>query len=357
MSPGLTYRDAGVDIEAGEAFAAHIVRHMRSTYGPAVIENEDGFGGLYALPGQVRAVFERRCRNPVLVAGTDGVGTKLLVAQMMDRHETVGVDLVAMCVNDVLVQGALPLFFLDYLATGKLQERTLEALVGGIAAGCRQADCALLGGETAEMPGFYDPGQYDMAGFAVGMVERARLIEGRLRARLGDVVLGLASSGLHANGYSLVRKLFFETRKMKPEEHVEELGRPLGEALLEPTRIYVRALRAALTRYRVKNVVHALAHITGGGLVGNVPRVVGPRCVVRIEKGSWLRPPIFELIQRLGAVEEAEMFRVFNMGIGMVAIVAPYYADAVARRVAAQGVEVCPIGEVVRGEGPAVELV
>ena len=355
MGKGLTYRAAGVDIEAGKEFVAEIQRHLRSTYGPAVIENEDGFGGLYAMPGQV-GLFARRCKNPVLVAGTDGVGTKLRVAQMAGVHDTVGIDLVAMCVNDVLVQGALPLFFLDYLAAGQLDPSQLVALVKGIAEGCRQADCALLGGETAEMPGFYGPGKYDMAGFAVGVVERARMIDGRRRVRPGDVVLGMASTGLHSNGFSLVRKLFFEQEGMGLDQMVPELGCTLGEELLKPTRIYVRAVRAVLNHYRVKGVVHSLAHVTGGGLGDNVRRVVGRRCVARIEKSAWPRPPVFELIQRLGGVDEAEMFRVFNMGVGMVAIVSPYYADAIRRSLELHGDHVAVIGEVVRGDGPAVEL-
>jgi len=356
MSPRLTYRAAGVDIDAGNEFVADIAHHLRSTYGPQVIENENGFAGLYSIPGQV-GLFARRCKNPVLVASTDGVGTKLRVAQMAGKHDTVGIDLVAMCVNDILVQGAQPLFFLDYVATGKLERGLLVEIVKGIAEGCRQADCALLGGETAEMPGFYGPGQYDLAGFTVGMVERARLINGPQRTRPGDAVLGIASSGLHSNGFSLVRKLFFETLGMTLEQTVAELGTTLGEELLRPTRIYARPLRAVLERYRVKSVVHALAHITGGGLAGNVPRVLGRRCVARIEKGAWPRPPIFGLIQRLGEVDEAEMFRVFNMGIGMVAVVAPFYADAVCRRLERHGERVAVIGEIVQGDGPAVELV
>ena len=355
MSPGLTYRDAGVNIDKGNEFAAEIARHLRSTFGPQVIDNEGGFAGLYSLPGSV-SLFATRCRNPVLVAGTDGVGTKLKVAQMADRHDTVGIDLVAMCVNDVLVQGALPLFFLDYLATGKLERRVSVALVKGVAEGCRRADCALLGGETAEMPGFYRPGEYDLAGFAVGMVERARLINGRKWTRPGDVVLGLASSGIHSNGYSLVRRLFLEQEKMRLDQHVPELDGTLGDELLKPTRIYVRAVRAVLAHYRVKGVVHALANITGGGVLENVPRVLGRRCVARIDKRAWPRPPVFELIQRLGRVDEAEMFRVFNMGLGMVAVVSPYYADAVAHRLERHGERVSVIGEIARGDGPAIEL-
>lgn len=356
MSPGLTYREAGVDIDAGNEFTAEIARHLKSTFGPQVIDNEGGFAGLYSIPGSV-SLFAMRCRNPVLVAGADGVGTKLRVAQMADRHDTVGIDLVAMCVNDIVVQGALPLFFLDYLATGKLEPRVSVDIVKGVAEGCRQADCALLGGETAEMPGFYGPGEYDLAGFAVGMVERARLIDGRKRTQPGDVVLGIASAGIHSNGYSLVRRLFFDQEKMRLDQSVPELGCALGDELLKPTRIYVGSLRSVLGHYRVKGVVHAVAHITGGGLLENVPRVLGKRCVARIEKGSWPRPPIFELIQRLGAVAEAEMFRVFNMGVGMVLVVSPYYADAIRRRIEDHGDRVTVIGEVIRGDGPAIELV
>jgi len=356
VSPPVTYRDAGVDIEAGREFAQAIQAQLRSTYGPAVLENEYGFAGLYSIPGQV-GLFARRCRNPVLVACADGVGTKLKVAQMAGKHDTVGIDLVAMSVNDLLVTGAMPLFFLDYIATGRLKKGTLVELVKGIAAGCRQADCALLGGETAEMPGFYRPGEYDMAGFAVGMVERARLVNGRKLCTPGDVVLGVASSGLHSNGYSLVRKILFEQKKMTVDDHVGELGCTLGEELLRPTRIYVRGVRAVLERYRVKKVVHAIAHITGGGLPENLPRVLGPRCVARIRKGSWPVPPVFALIQKLGGVEESEMFRVFNMGIGLVLVVSPYYVGAITRRLEAQGERVWPVGEVTRGDGPAVDLV
>ena len=356
MSRGLTYRDAGVDIEAGKEFVAQIRRHVRSTFGPAVIDNEDGFGGLYAMPGNV-GLFARRCKNPVLVASTDGVGTKLKVARRAGVHHTVGIDLVAMCVNDVLVQGALPLFFLDYLVTGKLQPAQMSDIVQGIAEGCRQADCALLGGETAEHPGDFAEGAYDLAGFAVGVVERAKMIDGRRKVRPGDVVLGIASTGLHSNGFSLVRKLFFEQERKAVSDVIPELGCTLGEELLRPTRIYVKAVRAVLNRYRVKGVIHALAHVTGGGLAENVPRVVRKNCVVCIEKTSWPRPPIFELIQRLGHVDEDEMFRVFNMGIGMVAIVSPYYADSVRRILQSRGETVSAIGGVIEGDGPAVELV
>jgi phosphoribosylformylglycinamidine cyclo-ligase len=268
----------------------------------------------------------------------------------------VGIDLVAMCVNDILVQGALPLFFLDYIATGRLDPQVSVDLVKGIADGCRQADCALLGGETAEMPGFYPEGEYDLAGFAVGMVERARMIDGRAATRPGDVLLGLASTGIHSNGYSLVRRLFFDQEGMRLDQLVPELGCTLGDELLKPTRIYVRSVRSVLQHYRVKSVVHAVAHVTGGGLLENVPRVLGRQCVAKIDKGSWPRPPIFGVIQRLGNVDEAEMFRVFNMGIGLVLAVSPYYADAIRHRIEAHGDRVTVIGEIARGDGPAIEL-
>jgi len=264
---------------------------------------------------------------------------------------------VAMCVNDVLVQGALPLFFLDYLATGKLEPQQSVDIVAGIAEGCRQADCALLGGETAEMPGFYAPGEYDLAGFTVGMVERARLIDGRRKTQPGDVVLGIASTGVHSNGFSLVRKLFFDQEKMTVDTRLPDLGCTLGEALLAPTRIYVRAIRAVLARYRVKGVVHALAHITGGGLPDNLPRALSPKCVARLDKKAWPRPPIFEVIQKTGRIDEDEMFRVFNMGVGMVAVVSPYFVDSIVRNIEEHGDHVSVIGEVIAGDGPAVEFV
>jgi phosphoribosylformylglycinamidine cyclo-ligase len=286
----------------------------------------------------------------VLVACTDGVGTKLKVAFRMKRYDTVGIDLVAMSVNDLIVQGAEPLFFLDYIVTGKLDLAVMRDVVKGVADGCVEAECALLGGETAEHPGDFDEGEFDLAGFCVGVVERGRIasIDG---AEVGDVVVGLASTGLHANGYSLVRKVFFEDAGMSVDDHVDALGTTLGKELLRPTRIYVRPVLAALNYYKVKDVIHGIAHITGGGLVENIPRVLGEKQAVRIRKGSWPVPPIFPLVQQLGKVDEDEMYGVFNMGIGMVLIVSPYYANAVRKRIRRWGIESTIIGEVVRGKG------
>ncbi|KPJ52694.1 MAG: hypothetical protein AMS16_06035, partial [Planctomycetes bacterium DG_58] len=343
---------AGVSIEVGDAFVRQIQRHLRRTYGPRVVEMPKGFAGLFRLDHD-RKLFAKNYKEPVLVACADGVGTKLKVAFKMGKHDTVGIDLVAMSVNDLIVQGAEPLFFLDYMVTGKLNPEIMVEVVKGIADGCAQAECALLGGETAEHPGDYPEGEYDLAGFCVGVVERRRVAstEG---TEIGDVVIGLASSGLHSNGYSLVRKVFFEKAGMSVDDHVNELGGTLGRELLRPTRIYVRPVLAALNYYRIKQVIHGIAHITGGGMVGNIPRVLGGGQGVRIRKGSWPIPPIFGLVQKLGKVDEEEMFEVFNMGIGMVLIVSEYYAGAVMRRIRKFGVQPHVIGEVVRGKGDVV---
>jgi len=348
MTPtALTYRDAGVDIDAGNAVARSVMRHLRSTFGPQVLSNEGGYGGLYRLRGSP-GLFERKISDPVLVSSTDGVGTKLKIAFALDRHDTVGIDLVAMSVNDILVQGAEPLFFLDYIATGKVRAEVLESVVAGVAQGCRIAGCALLGGETAELPGFYARGEYDLAGFAVGVVERKRLIHGG-RAAPGDVVLGLASDGLHANGYSLARKALLDQGGLSLQDEVDELGCRLGEELLRPTRIYVQPVLAALRAYRVKRAVKAVAHITGGGLVENLPRVLPAGCDVELRRGSWDVPPVFDLIARRGRVARKEMERVFNMGIGLVLIAAPYYANAIRARLVRRGERCAVIGRVVRG--------
>jgi len=344
----LTYKDAGVDIDQFDASLDDIRQAMLRTFGPRVLPNDNGFAGLFKLNPD--RILGRPFRDPVIVGCTDGVGTKLKIAFMMDKHDTVGIDLVAMSVNDLICVGAYPLFFLDYIATGKLESRKLVDLVRGVSEGCVQADCALLGGETAEMPGFYAEGEYDMAGFAVGATERRRYIDGRRRVGPGDVVIGLASSGLHSNGYSLVRKVLFDVAKMNVDRHVDELGRTLGEELLEPTRIYVTALCRVFRAYRRKRVPHGVANITGGGLPGNVVRALPDHCRVRIRKKAWPVPPIFDLIQRLGEVEEREMFRVFNMGIGMVVIAPPFYASSVARQLKRAGETPYVIGEVVEGE-------
>jgi len=345
-----TYKDAGVDIEAGARFAGGIYGLLQGTFTDRVLANPGGFGALFSLDYD-RALFRRNYTHPVLVAGTDGVGTKLKVAFMTGRHDTVGIDLVAMSANDILVQGAEPLFFLDYLATGRLEPDVLHRVVRGIAAGCHEAGCALLGGETAEMPGFYAEGEYDMAGFCVGVVDQRRLIDGR-DIRPGDIVLGLPSSGLHSNGYSLARRVFFDRAGMDCATRLDQFGirRTLGEELLEPTRIYVKPVRAVLTRYSVKRVVRGIVHVTGGGLVENIPRVLPGGCAVELDSSAWPRPPIFDAVQRLGKVPDAEMYRTFNMGIGLVLIVSSYYAHSIAERLRREGEKPLGIGRVVAGE-------
>jgi len=315
MSKGLTYRDAGVDIEAGERLVDRIRPLARSTRIEGVLGGVGGFAGLFELPTGLDA--------PVLVSGTDGVGTKLRVAFMANQHDTVGIDLVAMCVNDVLTIGARPLLFLDYFATGALDVETAAAIVKGIADGCKQAGCALLGGETAEMPGSYPPGEYDLAGFSVGVVEKAKILDGS-RVALGDVLIALPSSGLHSNGYSLARAVLFDKAGLDVSSQLEGFDRPLGELLLEPTRIYATEAAAALEA----GEIHAMCHVTGGGLPGNLPRVLPDGAGVQIE-GEIPRPPIFDAIARLGDVAESEMRRAFNLGVGFVFVVPEADADAV----------------------------
>ena len=342
-----TYKDAGVDQESADAFAGNIQRHMRRTFGPQVLDNPGGYGGLFALEGTAW-LMGKRFRKPVLVGCTDGVGTKLKIAFLTGKHDTVGIDLVAMCVNDLVCEGAKPLFFLDYMATGKLDTAVLEAVLKGVADGCEQSDCALIGGETAQMPDFYRAGEYDLAGFAVGMVERDRLME-KANVEPGHAIIGVASSGLHSNGYSLVRKLVFDHAKLKVTDTVADLGGTVGEALLEPTRIYVRAVQRLRHVYEVKRIPSGIAHITGGGLPGNVARILPENCVARIKRGSWEMPPIFPFLQKLGDLDDEEMFRTFNMGLGMVLFAPPYYADAVLRRVRKQGHTAWFVGEVREG--------
>ncbi|MDN5344391.1 MAG: phosphoribosylformylglycinamidine cyclo-ligase [Clostridia bacterium] len=335
---GITYAAAGVDIAAGNRAVDLMREHVRRTHRPGVLGDLGGFGGLFALePG--------RYRQPVLVAGTDGVGTKLKIAFLMDRHDTIGIDAVAMCVNDILVQGAEPLFFLDYLAVGKMVPEKVAQIVAGVAAGCRQAGCALIGGETAEMPGFYPPDEYDLAGFAVGVVEREELLDGS-RLRPGQVVLGLASSGLHSNGFSLVRRVLLAEAGYSLERELPETGRALGEELLEPTRIYVASLLPLLQQGLIKG----LAHITGGGLIENPPRILPGGLSLRIERPSWPVPPIFQLIQEAGGITEVEMYRTFNMGLGMLAVVEAGDADKVKELLARSGEQVFILGEVIPGQ-------
>ncbi|MGE5508712.1 MAG: phosphoribosylformylglycinamidine cyclo-ligase [Chitinophagales bacterium] len=338
----LTYRDSGVNLHAGYEAVRRIAAHARTTRRPEVVGGIGSFGGLFALPAGFR--------EPVLVSGTDGVGTKLLIAQRAGRHDTVGIDCVAMCVNDIAVLGAEPLFFLDYVAVGKLDPDLVATLVGGVAEGCRQAGCALIGGETAEMPGLYGPSEYDLAGFAVGVAERGRL-ESAATARPGDLLLGVASSGLHSNGFSLVRKLVFEVGGWELDRTVPEVGRTLGEELLEPTRIYVKALLALFAAVPV----HGAAHITGGGFFENIPRALPEGVRAVIERGTWPVPPVFPFLQRLGRIEEREMFSTFNLGVGLVVAVPAERGDEALEVVAGAGERAWVIGRV--EEGPAgVEL-
>jgi phosphoribosylformylglycinamidine cyclo-ligase len=299
-------------------------------------------------------LFKRNYKNPVLVACTDGVGSKVKLAGTIKKYDTVGIDLVAMNVNDMLVQGAEPLFFLDYLAVNKLEPKVITEMIKGIAAGCRLADCALIGGETAEMPDTYRKGDFDMAGFAVGIIERKKIVTGST-IRKGDVILGLASSGPHSNGYSLVRNICFRKAALKMTDTLDELdGAILGDVLLEPTRIYVRPIVKLLSKYKVKRIVHGMAHITGGGLLGNIPRVLPKECNAVIKKSSWPVPKIFTFLQKTGPVEEEEMFRVFNMGIGFVLIVAEDFADSIAKKLTKYGEQVYKIGRITTGTGKVI---
>lgn len=337
--PGLTYKGAGVDISAGSRAVELIKPKVKTTWRPEVMADIGSFGGLFALDS-------RRYKEPVLVSGTDGVGTKLRIAHLLDRHDTIGIDCVAMCVNDVLVHGAEPLFFLDYLAVGRLEPEKVAEIVGGVAEGCRQSGCALIGGETAEMPGFYGDGEYDIAGFVVGVVDKEKMITGQA-VRDGDQLIGLASSGLHSNGYSLARKALLEVGGLSLSEPHPALGRTLGEEMLVPTRIYAREVKELTSRFEV----HGLVHITGGGLVENIPRMVPPGLKVRIKRGSWEIPPIFLLIQECGWVDDSEMFRTFNLGVGMVAIMPPKDAEAAMDYLNETGIKTFRIGLIQPGDG------
>ena len=337
-----TYKDAGVDLEVYRQSMARLPRLLAKTFSPRVIPLEGGFAGLFQLDFTNR-LFARKYEDPVLVACSDGVGTKLKVAAAAGLHSTVGIDLVAMSVNDALCCGAEPLFFLDYVAMPKDDPALLEQIVAGVATGCIDADCALLGGETAILPDVYSPGDYDLAGFCVGVVSRKQVMDGSAIAP-GDTVLGLASTGLHSNGFSLARKIVFDVAGLNVADRVEELGTTVGEALLVPTRIYVRPVRQVLAHYRVKYVVHGIAHITGGGLCENLARIVPPGVRIVIDRGSWPVPPVFSWLQRLGEVEQAEMDQVFNMGIGLVLVIRPFFADSISHQLARFGIESWPIG-------------
>jgi len=353
MTKPITYEQSGVSIDANDQMVQQIYSYVASTFGPRVMELKGGFAGLFRLDYDER-LFKRNYKNPVLVACTDGVGSKVQLAGQMKKFDTVGIDLVAMNTNDMLVQGAEPLFFLDYLAVHELEPNIIAEMVKGIAKGCRIADCALIGGETAEMPDTYRTGDFDMAGFAVGVVERGRIITGK-NIRKGDFILGLASSGLHSNGYSLVRHICFKQLGLKVTDRVDEFdGSALGDVLLEPTRIYVRPVIKLLSQYKVKKVVHGMAHITGGGLVGNIPRVLPKDCDAVIKTSSWPKHKIFTFLQTKGPVEEAEMFRVFNMGIGFVLIVAEDFADSITKKLTRFGEQVYKIGRITSGTGKVV---
>jgi phosphoribosylformylglycinamidine cyclo-ligase len=338
------YKQAGVDIEAGYEAVERIKRHVKRTERPGVIGALGGFGGMFDLSSL-------GMKEPVLVSGTDGVGTKLMLAFMMDRHDTIGIDAVAMCVNDIVVQGAEPLYFLDYIACGKAEPEKIEAIVKGIADGCEQAGCALVGGETAEMPGMYSAEEYDLAGFAVGACEKSDIITGT-RIKAGDVLIGLASSGIHSNGYSLVRKVFFEQAGWELDRYVEEFGCTLGEELLKPTRIYVQSVLAALKQFELKG----LAHITGGGFIENIPRMLPEGLGAEIEEGSWEIPQVFKTLELLGGIERQDMYNIFNMGIGMVAAVDPAVAQNVLRLFNENGEKAAAIGTVTGTEGIRMKM-
>ncbi len=347
-----TYKDAGVDLEVYDEAMTRLPRLMHRTFSPRVLKLDGGFAGLFQLDFCSR-LFERKYEDPVLVSCTDGVGTKLKVATLVDRHDTVGIDLVAMSVNDALCCGAEPLFFLDYIAMSHDDPERLEALVKGVSDGCIEADCALLGGETAIMPDIYARGEYDLAGFCVGVVERKHLIDGRSISP-GDVILGVASSGLHSNGYSLVRKVVFDLAGLGVDDFVPELNQKVGEALLTPTQIYARPVRRILQHYKVKNVVHGIAHITGGGLAGNLERIIPAGCQALLERGSWPVPPIYGWLQKLGGIDDDEMDRVFNMGIGLVLVVSNYYEATITGMLADAGLAHWKLGQIVAGEKSVV---
>ncbi len=333
-----TYADAGVDIDKATAFVERIKPLIKTTSRKEVLSGIGGFGGLFRFD-------TAKMKNPILVSSTDGVGTKLKIAQMMDKHDTIGIDLVAMSVNDVIVQGAEPLFFLDYLATGKIELEKSVSIVDGIVNGCRQAGCTLLGGETAEMPGFYPPGEYDLAGFCVGVVEQSKLIDGSTIS-ISDRVIGLASSGLHSNGFSLARKVLLEKGKLGVDDTVPGLSRPIGMELLEPTRIYVKSLLNLFKSFNIKGLVH----VTGGGFYDNIPRITPDVCRCVINPKSWNIPPIFSVIQDIGHVDDAEMFRVFNMGIGMIMIVPEKESQDILDRLNVMGEQAYLIGVIEKKE-------
>ncbi|MDH3357792.1 MAG: phosphoribosylformylglycinamidine cyclo-ligase [Desulfobacteraceae bacterium] len=339
MTKPLTYADAGVDIDKADEFVGCIKKIAKQTFRSGVISEIGGFGGMFSL--NIASM-----ESPVLVSSTDGVGTKLKIAFMMGKHDTIGIDLVAMCVNDIVVQGAKPLFFLDYLSMGKLETKTATDVITGIGEGCRMAGCALIGGETAEMPGFYKDNEYDLAGFVVGLVENDKIIDGS-GIHVGDQLIGISSSGLHSNGYSLVRKVCFEILGLKIDTYVAELGRTIGEELLTPTRIYSETIHSI-----IKDLpVFGLAHITGGGITDNIIRVIPEGCDVVLRKNSWDVPPVFTYLKQAGNISEKEMMRTFNNGIGLVAVVHEESAQEILDRLIAMKENAFFIGEVVERKG------
>lgn len=349
----VSYRDAGLDLDVYERTMAALPPLMRRTHTPRVLDGFGGFASLFSLDFNSK-LFAKNYRRPVLVSCTDGVGSKLKVASLAGKHITVGIDLVAMCVNDALCTGGEPLLFLDYVAMPKDDPELTRAIVQGISDGCVEADCALVGGETAILPDVYQSGDYDLAGFCVGVVEADHIIDGR-SIEIGDKVLGLASSGLHSNGYSLVRKVVFDIAKLSVNDFVPELGRTVGEELLMPTRIYVRPVLDVLHHYPVKRgVIAGLAHITGGGLVDNLPRILRSGRRAYLQRGSWPMPPVFSWLQQLGPIQSDEMDRVFNCGIGFVVVVSPFYAESVQKQLADHGVASWIIGDIRDGE-PGVQ--
>ena len=334
----MDYRDSGVDIDAGNETVRRIKSLAKATFTPGVLSDIGSFGGLFRLDRD-------RYQDPVLVSSADGVGTKLRVAFLAGRHDTVGADLVNHCVNDVLVQGAVPLFFLDYLATGRLSPDVAEQVISGVARGCRENDCALVGGETAEMPGFYADGEYDIAGFIVGVVEKSQIVDGR-HVVVGDVLIGLPSAGLHTNGYSLARRVLFDVAGYDVQSVVPEIGTTVGDALLAPHRSYLRAMRPLVS----EGLIKGMAHITGGGITENLPRMLPLGCSARVERGAWSVPALFALLQKRGAIGTDEMFRTFNMGIGLIAICAASAANAVMDSLERSGEEPVRIGQVISGD-------
>lgn len=348
MSP-TTYKDSGVDLELYEESMKRLPKLMHRTFCPRVVRNDGGFAGLFRLDFADK-LFRRCYEDPILVSGTDGVGTKLKVAHRAQKHDSVGIDLVAMCVNDILCCGAEPLFFLDYVAMSRDNPPLLEQIVDGISQGCVQADCALLGGETAIMPDIYQAEDYDLAGFCVGVVERKHLINGKQISE-GDIALGVSSSGLHSNGFSLVRKVVFDKASLNVDEYIDVLGTTVGQALLKPTLIYSKLVRQVLSHYRVKNVVKGIAHITGGGLLENTERILPPAVDLVFQRNSWEIPPVFPWLSQLGQIDDDEMSHVFNMGIGLVFVMNPFYLKTVEEFVAKQKMKSWVIGQVVKGAG------